>query len=52
MLTALRVLAWVALLAVVAVGALWGIRLAGYGYLLAARRRRSSRSAPTSPSRR
>ena len=35
MLTALRVLAWIAVLAVLGVAALWGIRLAGYGYLLA-----------------
>jgi hypothetical protein len=35
MLTALRILAWVALLVVLAVGVIWGIRLAGYGYLLA-----------------
>jgi hypothetical protein len=35
MITALRILAWVAVVAVLAVAALWGIRLAGYGYLLA-----------------
>ena len=35
MLTALRILVALALLAVLAVAVLWGIRLAGYGYLLA-----------------
>ena len=35
MLALLRVLAWIAVLVVLAVGALWGLRLAGYGYLLA-----------------